>query len=56
MAFPSNAKIDKKYAPMLCDLWNRIDANAPASSEKDLAIKNMSTRLKCTLQPSSPAP
>ena len=20
----ANAKIDKKYAPMLCDLWNRI--------------------------------
>jgi hypothetical protein len=52
----TNSKIDKKYNPMLCDLWNRIETSAPASSDKDLAIKNMSTKLKCTLQPSSFTP
>jgi len=47
----TNARIDKKYYPMLCDLWNRIAAHAPPSTDKDTAIKNMSSRLKCTLQP-----
>ena len=48
-----NAKIDKKYRPMLCDLWNRINSNAPSSNDKDAAIKNMSSQLKCTIQPAN---
>ena len=45
----ANAKIDKKYNSMLCDLWNRIAANASPSSDRYAAVKNMSSRLKCTV-------
>jgi hypothetical protein len=43
-------QINKYMAPMLCDTWERIAENTPASSEKEQAILSVDTLLLCDLK------
>ncbi|MGQ9832376.1 MAG: hypothetical protein ACUVRJ_01040 [Candidatus Villigracilaceae bacterium] len=42
-------RVSKNYLrPLLCKLWERIDATSPAGPEKDRAVQEMRAELGCT--------
>lgn len=42
-------RVSKNYLrPLLCKLWERIEATAPAGPEKDRAVQEMRAELDCT--------